>query len=274
MNLSIDNFLSTLFESGEATCYTPEANGYRIYEQPSNHDLFFAINPLHLYGDLQPTQPWHHRAVGRRADCNVVNHRNFLVELDTVPLDEQIHYVLERLPVTSIVTSGGKSHHFIISLKEPVNGPEYAQIARRIHKAVPLADPTTKNPSRLSRLPFRVRPETGRPQELIELYDRISLASLKDWLPQLPVYAPKTADQVRSMVTPLLLRAAHEPDAIMQEFNLGGRNQFMFWMHKRMEELALDEKAREFFVSTAYNNLRSQADFSWAEACVAARIKG
>lgn len=274
MNLSLDNFLATLFQPGDLLGFTDQPHGARAYEAPIETDLFFSINNL-LHKDMQPTKTWHAANVPRRADANVDRFSNFLLELDCMALDEQIEYVRNLVPITSCVYSGSKSHHFIISLIEPLESAEaYAQLARRLHKRVPAADPTTKNPSRLSRLPFRVRPETGKEQTLVYLGDRIKFSELDALLPQLPVYAPKTAEQVKMMVTPVLLKAAHEPDSIMAEFNLGGRNQFMYWVHMRCLELGLDETAKTFFVTMAYNNLKTKDGFTWAEACMAARIKG
>lgn len=273
MNLNLDNFLQTLFPNGGLVCYTDQPHGYRAHDQPLDRDIFFSVNSL-LPIDKQPTKPWHAVNTARRADCNVAEYRNFLLELDNMPLKDQVPYVSNLLPYTSCTYSGGKSHHFIISLQEPIKTSEaYSQLARRLHKRVPAADPTTKNPSRLSRLPFRMRPETGKEQALVYLGDRISFSELDALLPRLPVYAPKTTEQIKVMVTPILLKAAHAPDSIMQEFNLGGRNQFMYWVHMRCLELGLDEAAKTFFVTTAYNNLRDKNGFSWNEACLAARIK-
>lgn len=271
--MNLDNFLSTLFRPSDIVCFTDMPTGTACYNDPDEHDLFFSINGM-APNDRQPTKPWHAPQVPRRADANVWRHENFLLELDSMALDEQIKYVRDLVPITSCVYSGSKSHHFIISLTEPLETAEaYAQLAKRLHKHVPAADPTTKNPSRLSRLPFRVRPETGKEQKLVYLGTRIPFAELDAILPQLPVYAPKTADQVRTLTSSVILEAIHEPDETMHKFNLGGRNAAFFWLHKRMDELGLDAKAREFFVHTMYNNLRTKDGFSFAEACAAARIK-
>jgi len=223
--------------------------------------------------DKEPTKPWHSESVSRRADCNVLQNRNFLLELDAMALDEQVKYVRDLVPVTSCVYSGGKSHHFIISLKDPVTASEYAALAKRLHKHVPEADPTTKNPSRLSRLPFRVRPETGKLQELKYLGARINYTDLDALLPKLPTYAPRTVEQTRMMVTPMLLKAAQEPDSIMQEYNIGGRNALLYWTYCRCQELGLSREARQHFVDTLYSNLRNKEGFSYEEALFAARLK-
>ncbi len=126
MKLNLDNFLATLFEPQSLICFAPDANGYRVYESPAPRDVFFSINSL-LPIDTQPTKVWHAESMPRRADANVACLQNVLLELDEMALDEQIRYVRTALPVTSIVHSGGKSHHFIISLDKPL--PDLASYA-------------------------------------------------------------------------------------------------------------------------------------------------
>lgn len=271
--MNLDNFLHTLFPNGDLVCFTDQPHGYRAYKTPADKDIFFSIN--NLYGhDKEPTKPWHAANVARRADANVFEYRNFLLELDSMALGDQISYVQNLIPFTSCVYSGGKSHHFIVSLAEPLaTAVEYAQVAKRLHKLVNKADPTTKNPSRLSRLPFRTRPETGKLQELKYLGARISFSELDSLLPKLPEYAPKSQDQIRAMVTPLLLKAVHEPDSIMAEMNIGGRNALLYWTFCRFEELQLPRETRQFFVDTLYSNLKDKSGFSYEEALLTARLK-
>lgn len=274
-SLNLNNFLQLLFEPGEFTCFTDSPNGYRVFNAPTESDIFFAINPLHRDRDLAPTKSWHSATVGRRSDINVSAFRNFMLELDDMALEEQVPYVQKLgLPYTSIVFSGSRSHHFTISLREPLaNSTEYAHTARRLHKLVTRADSTSKNPSRLSRLPFRIRPETGLEQKLVFLGDRVDFKQLDELLPQLPVYKPKSKEETRTMVTPLLLRAIHNPDEVMQEYNIKGRNAFFYFLFNRMNEIELGMDARHNFISTAYQNLKDQSGFTFSEACAAARIK-
>jgi hypothetical protein len=248
-------------------------NGYRAFTQPVNTDVLFSINSL-LPEDLQPTKGWHSKHTPRRADCNVAQYRNFLLELDGMPLEEQEKYVRDLVPVTSVTYSGSKSNHFIISLEQPLSGlPEYQLWARRLHKLVTKADHTTKNPSRLSRLPFRVRPETGLEQKLLHLGARIPNSELEALLPNLPAPQKRSPEENRIMVTPQLLRAVQEPDAAILDFNLNSRNMFFFWLYNRFQDLGLSLEARQHFVDTAYSNLRNKADFNYEEALMAARLK-
>lgn len=274
MNLA--DFLDTIFELSQVTCYTDTPHGYKVRPNPKDTDIYFCINALHPYKDLQPTKDWHDSAVPRRADCNVVCYRNFLIELDDMPLEEQIEYVTSKVPVTSIVYSGGSSYHFIISLEHPVaTYEEYTTLARRLLKLLPAADRACKNPSRLSRLPFRVRPETSRLQCLKFLGQRIPIKELEGRLPKVEErrkFETQSREQKNSFITPLIVWAVHEPDEVMQKHNITGRNSFFWWLYCRFNDVEMEHDKRVRLVETAYNNLRSVDNFSLEEAYAAARI--
>ena len=265
-------FLALLFEPGQASCFTRSEYGWRVSLAPKYDDLFFSINALHGQLDLAPVKDWHKEHQPRRADANVICHRNFLLELDDVPLDEQVDYVTNLVPVSSIVYSGGKSYHFIISLTEAVTAEKYKELAKRLHSLVTKADPQCKNPSRLSRLPDVTRPETGKAQALIELRNRIPLAELEAVLPTLEKKKKSRNLANVDYVPQLLLEACIFPDDIMERFNLQGRNLFFFWLYNRMNEADVSDDLRERYVETAYENLRDVSDFSLEEARSAARI--
>lgn len=274
--MSLDKFLSTLFDEGQVSCFTESPNGYKVSHGPQPHDLYFCINALHPYQDLAPSKDWHSPNTPRRADANVVCYRNFLIELDKMAPSEQIDYVTSALPVTSIVHSGGKSHHFIISLTEPLQtAEEYREVASRLLVLFPEADRMCKNPSRLSRLPFRFRPETGAEQKLIHLGRRINFQDLDTLLPKVRQYQPKerTADEIRAFVSPLVIAAVTEPDQFMAEHNLPGRNLFCFWLGKRFDELGLPPDIRLRYLEMAYNNLKDVSGFNFEEAMSAARVR-
>src|SRR6185369_16107260 len=176
-------FLNVLFEPGEQTCFADTIKGTAVSLHPKHDDEFFSINALYSNRDENPIEPWHSENKPRRADHNVASFRNFLIELDNMPLAEQIDYVTKRIPVTSIVYSGGKSYHFIVSLEQALaNAEQYLEVARRIQLAVPACDRACKNPSRLSRLPGAIRKDTDRVQDLVALGSRIPVAALLDKL--------------------------------------------------------------------------------------------
>jgi hypothetical protein len=175
------------------------------------------------------------------------------------------------------VHSGGKSCHFIISLKEPLSSlDEYRNFARRLHALLPDVDPATKNASRLSRLPFRIRPDTKRFQKLLFLGERIDNAQLDALLPlvETPTYEPlKFESREGMMVNAEIVYASMAPDELMLKMGLGGRNAFFFWLGKRMLELGYDLEKRANLVEKAYLNLANKKGFSYNEARAAARIK-
>lgn len=253
--LTRDKFLQTLFEPGQQTCFATTAYETEIKNAPSTTDIFFSINAMH----------------SSRADSNVTCYRNFLLELDSVPLEQQIALVTNKLPVTAITFSGGKSYHFIISLIEPVaTEAEYRRIARGLMEVVPEADRSTKNPSRLSRLPFAVRPETGLLQDLVYLGNRVPLAELPK--PK-PYHEPKSEPANVSFVKGQLLNVLHMGVDNYIAAHLGGRNQFFYWLGKRCSELGHTREQKKKVVDTFYAKLENKKNFSIREAYAAARVK-
>lgn len=250
-------FLSTLFKFNEQTCYSPDPFDTSIYDGPHPKDIFFSINPMHT----------------SRADKNVTAFRNILLECDKMPLDQQIAYIQQKIPVTSIVYSGGKSYHFIISLADECSTKEeYDVLVRRLHALLPQVDPTTKNPSRFSRLPGVVRPDTGKLQELVYLGSRIPRATLEAKLP--PVEPPKQHSKPsEGFFSTIVADAMLVPDVTMQRVGVQGRNQFFFWLGQRLQESGTSPEQKAAIIQQTYNNLRNKNDFTWQEAAQAARVK-
>ncbi len=178
--MSQDTFFGTLFNFGEKTCFSHSlynTNLTLIYSKKRHEEQFFSINPLTI----------------KRADANVTVFRNILIEFDSLNENEQLK-ALKNIPYTTLVWSGGKSYHAIISLAEPCKDrEEYNKLVKRIQKKLPDMDKTTSNPSRFSRVPDVVR-ENGNIQEFEELGLRILRGELDAWLgpaePE-PVYEPQ-----------------------------------------------------------------------------------
>ena len=251
---TLDRFLQTLFQPGELTCFASSPYDTELASKPSENSLWFSINPVHT----------------SRKDENVTCYRNFLIELDSVPLTQQIEIVRSKVPVTSIVYSGGKSYHFIISLKEPVKTEaEYRRVIRGLMEAIPEADKSTKNPSRLSRLPFRLRPDTRLNQELIYLGDKVDLAKLPE---PAPYHEPKAEKKETLYVNSLLLTAMYDPDAYITA-HFSGRNQFFYWVGKRCSELNYTKEQKKITVTRIYDKLKNKKNFGIREAFAAARVK-
>jgi hypothetical protein len=160
-----------LFRPGEWVCGAVDAFGANsmLVSRLDSDYQFFAINPL--------------KPGTRRKDENVAAYRNFLLEIDKLPLAEQEPAILALgIPFTSLVYSGGKSLHIIISLTEPCKTErEYRDLVERMMAAVPICDPTTKNPSRLSRVPTALR-DNGTAQSLVALREAVPREALEAWL--------------------------------------------------------------------------------------------
>jgi len=176
--VSIDDFLKTLFDKEEATCFSETPRGIEISSlnfpliRRSQGEAFFSINPM----DPNKT----------RADSSVTKYRNFLIEMDRIALDKQEQHISEiGMPYSTAVFSGSKSLHFIISLETPLdNEYMYRALGKRIFKAVgdDLVDQSVKNPSRFSRLPGHIRLDTGKEQKLLAIKGRVPNAELEAWL--------------------------------------------------------------------------------------------
>lgn len=253
--VDVNKFLKTLFQPGEQTCFASTPYGVEIKSAPDISDVFFSINSLHT----------------SRADSNITSYRNFLLEIDSVPLPQQIELVTSRLPVTAITFSGGKSYHFIISLKEPLpDEAAYRRVVRGLMEVVPEADKSTKNPSRLSRLPFATRPETGLIQELVYLGNRVDLAELPE---PAPYHEPKEKPKNVKYVESQLLSVLEMGVDLYVDLHFSGRNQFFYWLGRRCSELNHTREQKKSIVDMFYAKLDNKKGFSVREAYAAARVK-
>jgi hypothetical protein len=159
------DFLDLLFEWDEKICFSDDVYGTRLSPRMHWYGQFFSINPL----------------MNKRADANVVALRNFLIEFDDISKEEQLK-ALEHVPYSTLVWSGGKSYHAIISLDEPLaDRAAYNEVVQRLQAKLPDMDKATSNPSRFSRLPGAIR-DNGNEQKLMELRSRVSLEALNEFL--------------------------------------------------------------------------------------------
>lgn len=171
------NFYQTLFNPNEQTCWSANIYGTQVaplaefFACPWQNELqFFSINPLQT----------------SRADHNCTAYRNFLIEFDSISLEDQRKKIEElKLPFSTCVFSGGKSYHYILALEESLGSlEEYKVMAKAILSKVSGADQSTCNPSRFSRAPGAMR--DGKEQSLVEVRARISKTELQNWLGPLP----------------------------------------------------------------------------------------
>lgn len=207
-------FFRTLFEPGELTCFsdTLKDTHLRLATQlPDEAEpMFFVINPLHT----------------SRADRNVTVYRNILIEFDDRPISEQLELIKSlNLPYSTLVFSGGKSLHAIISLDTPVaSDVEYKSLVKAIYNKIPGIDKANSNPSRFSRVADSKR-DNGVKQELIDLKPRVSLEQLKTWIGPIEMEKPQIRVVNNSRMIPI--RVEHFLKFGAQE---GSRNTLLF-MH-------------------------------------------
>jgi hypothetical protein len=167
-----------LFNPGESACYAENMYGTNVYpvEQIPDNTEFYSLNPL----------------AEHRMDCNVTAHRNFLIEIDSLPLEEQIPYIKSfAMPCSMVTFSGSKSYHFVIALEQSLPSRKaYSYVATWLHNIIKQADHSTKNPSRLTRLPGAIRSEKQVEQKLMYLGKRISLEEFASFLNKYPDCRP------------------------------------------------------------------------------------
>jgi hypothetical protein len=118
----------------------------------------------------------------RRLIENVTKARTFLVEFDTVPLEDQITlYRKSGLPVTAVISSGGKSLHFWITLEQPLEVGEYQEWFLRMWLLLDKKnDRQCSDPCRYSRFPGAFR--DGKEQTLRGVGKRVPNNTLKQLL--------------------------------------------------------------------------------------------
>ena len=165
------DFFFLLFDGHDGFCVSKNVLGTKVYEgdmefcDDFNDYQFFSINAL----------------TKKRKDENVTSFRNILLEFDDISLRDQLA-LINTIPKSTVVFSGGKSYHVIISLVNPCkNREEYNKLVKRIYDKVPQADKQAKNPSRFSRTPEAIR-DNGKKQDLIYVGKRITDAELNQWL--------------------------------------------------------------------------------------------
>lgn len=188
----LNKFFNVLFDIDEdsSTCFAKDNKGTTVLPIKKNINIkwaeFFTINELHPFHNFNPSKEWHDENIPVRADHNVINYRNFLVEMDKISIEDQKKLVEDiKMPYSTATFSGGKSIHYIISLEKPfTDRKDYDRLVRRLYKAIgtDFVDNANKNPSRLSRFPNALRKEKNKVQKLLEVKSRINFEDLQNWI--------------------------------------------------------------------------------------------
>ena len=206
-----EKFFNTLFKKSEGLYC---GNAYGTYISTNWRDAeFFSINPIDPIMDHAHFLKEEYKAdVPRRADLNVTSFRNFLFEMDSVPLDLQLEiFQKSSLPFSSLTYSGGKSYHAILSVEQCVVGHQHTMESIQLYKhkwkrlaaffdreairfgysrpnSGSFVDHSCKNPSRLSRMPGVLR-SNGELQRLMTLTTAISLEEFSEIIEKCPKIA-------------------------------------------------------------------------------------
>lgn len=171
------DFFNVLFDPGEKINFTNKVKGGIVLKPREfgyvSKMVFFCINP----------------SKGNRKTEDISAFRNFLFEFDQEKdRAKQIKAIkLSQIPFSTLVWSGGKSHHAIISLDEPLPDKEtYREYWRAIEECLKkydiFPDAACKDPTRLSRTPGANRIENGEEQTLLKVKPRISRKQLDEYL--------------------------------------------------------------------------------------------
>lgn len=203
MHLDGIKILNLMFKPGELINISP--NKYPFHAIPLENAFSESVTMLPQSEDAKPVETHKSDSFtlvslnpsnGWRLDNNCTAFRNFLIEMDIGPLDEQIAYIEKlAMPYSASIFSGGKSIHFLISLDQDIPTQKaWRKLNQWVLNIVTLSDQNCKNPSRSIRVPGSER-EPGKFQKLVEFKGKVELKELRRWLEQYPHLEPKQAEK-------------------------------------------------------------------------------
>lgn len=193
-------FLETLFDPSETVSYVHSSvyNEHREKWDPADSGVVRKVSAIirdlkkykkldEAFGTIRPVAGAWIRVNPTTGpnDKDVTRWAYALVESDDLSIEDQKKlYVALKLPIATLVESGGKSVHAIVKIqaKDPA---EYAQrvsfLFDYLSKHQFIVDEANKNPARLSRLPGAER--NGKCQKLIAV--NIGCESWLDWIDEI-----------------------------------------------------------------------------------------
>jgi len=248
MDINISEALKVLFDPDETAAF-----GNSKYDVSNIYSPFLSIGREPIFYSLNPIETG-----TRKCDANVSAYRNFLMEMDSVPLEEQMDKMdLLKVPYSVAIGSGNKSIHFVLCLQENLSHEKWEHLNNWIHKALPFIDHNTKAESVWTRYPESIRPETGKIQELAAVGFRWSLYHVESFLksqcsepewstaPKGPLIIPKAKGRLR-LDTYARIDGNYE--------NVEGRNCALF-------AAACDMLQKGYAADEAYTKLRDNFPF-------------
>lgn len=187
----ITEFKNILFDDEDFVCCGSLFDNTAMKFEDGEGSMFYTINAIdgkidHGYKEKET----YDFLVPRRADINCSKFRNFMFEMDNVPLNDQME-ILGGCGIrwSAVVYSGGKSYHAILSVEESLGGchtkegiDNYKNIWRRLSAKIneyakslgfgDVVDPSGKNPSRFTRYPGTIR-DNGNEQKIMWVAGRM-----------------------------------------------------------------------------------------------------
>ena len=184
-------FLDTLFDDDDQIFVGPDLySGEILSKKDILSGQFFCINAC----------------TENRKKTNITKFRNFLIEIDEIPgtkepmahKDQALVIAKKyKVPYSTVVNSGNKSIHFIISLEEALeNIEEYEFVADWIKNIIIETDRSVLVPEKLSRFLGGTNSKTQKEQKgFASKTGRVSNARFLDWLNQYPECKPQIISQ-------------------------------------------------------------------------------
>jgi hypothetical protein len=248
MHETAKQVLSLMFRKDETVCVSQNQFGYHSIplENAMNGPVILVPTPDSIAKRKltleQATEKIDSNAItmcalnpikGYREDLNCTAFRNFLIEMDTGSIDEQLAYVRKLgMPYSAAIFSGNKSAHLLLSLDMDLPSENvYRTFAEWILNIATLADQNTKNPSRSIRVPGAFR-EPGKQQILLEYRGVIKTSDLVNWLKQHPQEKPEEKpkytvsktldfDRVKPWICKMLVDGVSSPNRNKKWFTVG-----------------------------------------------------
>jgi len=262
-------FYAILFNEGEGICFGQNEKSNRIKTLDAvtpEAFQFFSLNPFLIDVDLNKTSPSWKAGLGRRDQVNLTARRNMLFEFDKTSREEQVGVIKSiAFPFSTLVWSGGKSHHAIVAFEESfVNKTEYTSYWHAINKVLLKhgisPDPACKDPGRFSRCPNAIRLDNGQLQTLLKVKQRWSKAHIDSWLNQHGV-KPQKPKEAKTYV-PLIDVTEKDTSALWKEairltemkhrWEPGNRHNFRFALAINCNRVRLEPELAKSMINTYY----------------------
>jgi len=187
-------YFDILFDDGEFICPCYYKDGMPPDKQCTDIRTYLKdtllIGEKLLWVSLNPFKQY-----STRSNDNVLVLRNFILESDTLSLQQQQQLIFDlKMPYSTCVFSGGKSLHYVISLENPLSDiAEWKSVFKRLHNIVLGSDPKMDRPCVFTRTPGVLRVDKERIQTAVRLGSRIPNDVFFEWLNRFPYEEPEVA---------------------------------------------------------------------------------